>query len=85
MGMAVESFAKMLHESGREAVERGCTVAAENGLPKIFLDWNEVSENVREGRRIQARWLMGRIDMTPRDTKCGETVAEAARRGFHGK
>lgn len=56
----VEQLARELHEAGREAVERGATVAHANlGEPaRRFLEWPEISEEAREGRRIQARWLL---------------------------
>ena len=54
----VEKLAKELHEAGREAVEKGNTVAAGKfGDPsRKFLEWNEISESAREGRRTQARY-----------------------------
>jgi len=56
----IETLAKELHEAGREAVEKGATVAAEKFGEKAtrFMGWNEISEQAREGRRIQARYLV---------------------------
>ena len=51
----VESLAKELHEAGRKAVESGATVNPTGGR---FLEWDEISEHAREGRRIQARHLL---------------------------
>jgi len=58
----VESLARELHEAGREAVEKGATVAADKFGEKTrtFLSWDELTENAREGRRIQARYLLRR-------------------------
>lgn len=58
----VESLARDLHEAGREAVEKGATVAAAHHGEKTrtFLGWDEITEEAREGRRIQARWLLER-------------------------
>ena len=64
--MDVEKLAKELHEAGREAVEKGNTVAAGKfGDPsRKFLEWGEISESAREGRRTQARYLLGRFVIT---------------------
>jgi len=61
--MRIEELAKELHEAGREAVEKGATVAADHFGEKTrkFLSWEEISENAREGRRIQAMYLLRRI------------------------
>ena len=58
--MLVEYLAKELHEAGREAVERKKTVVASLGLktPNKFLEWDEINEDAKEGRRIQARYLL---------------------------
>lgn len=60
--MDVETLAMLLHEAGREAVEKGATVAAENlgDTARKFLEWGEISETAKEGRRIQARFLIAR-------------------------
>ena len=58
----IEVLAKDLHEAGREAVEKGATVAAEKHKDDekkcAFVEWNDISEHVKEGRRIQSRWLL---------------------------
>ena len=56
----VETLARELHESGREAVESGQTVAAQNfgDETRRFLEWHEISEKARDGRRVQARYLI---------------------------
>ena len=59
----VESLAKELHEAGREAVEAGATVAQEHHKGKAFpfIEWDDLTEHAREGRRIQARHLLGKF------------------------
>jgi len=61
MNVDVESLARELHEAGREAVMLGMVV---NNLGKPFLGWNEIPEHAREGRRIQARYLLNRFCIT---------------------
>ena len=56
----VETLAKELHEAGRQAVMAGATVAAEKFGEKTrsFIEWEDLSEQARKGRRIQAMWLL---------------------------
>ena len=63
--MFVEEFAKVLHEAGREAVTKGATVAAKNFGEKgrTFIEWEELSDEAREGRRIQARYILERFEV----------------------
>ncbi len=56
----VETLAKELHEAGRAAVESGATVNPTGGR---FLEWDEITEHAREGRRIQARHLLAKFDI----------------------
>ena len=60
MAITIEELAKVLHEAGREAVMKKKTVVASLGLktPNKFLEWDEISEDAKEGRRIQARYLI---------------------------
>ncbi len=51
-----EDLARMLHDAGREAVRRGLVVNRVPGQP--FLGWHEITEEAREGRRVQARYLL---------------------------
>lgn len=67
----VESIAKVLHEAGREAVEKGLVVNKVPGQP--FFSWEELTEVAREGRRIMARYLLDRFHLTPR------TVTDSSR------
>lgn len=55
----IEVFAKILHEAGREAVLNNKVVKMDgNPIGQIkFKEWNEITEDAREGRRIQARYL----------------------------
>jgi hypothetical protein len=66
--LSVEELARELHEAGREAVEKGATVAADHHGEKArtFLGWEEITENAREGRRIQARYLLERYVVCPK-------------------
>jgi hypothetical protein len=63
--VSVEEFAMALHEAGREVVLQGNTVAAEKfgDKSKTFIEWNDCSENVREGQRIQARYLLDKFSI----------------------
>jgi hypothetical protein len=85
MGVELETLARDLHEAGREAVVKGATVAAGSFGEKsrTFIEWDDLPDEAREGRRIQARWLASRYSITLKAPQHGETVAEAARRGFH--
>ena len=64
--MKVDELAKELHEAGREAVEKRKTVVASLGLktPSKFLEWDEINEDAKEGRRIQARYLLSKFNIT---------------------
>jgi hypothetical protein len=58
----IENLARNLHEAGRAAVLSNMVVK-KDGAPigKIkFLEWSEITEDAREGRRIQARFLLER-------------------------
>lgn len=63
--LGVEALAKELHEAGRAAVEQGQTVAAEKfGDPsRKFLEWDEITETARAGRRIQAAYLLAKFNI----------------------
>ena len=67
MSIDVESLAKDLHEAGRAAVEAGQTVAASKfgDQTRKFLEWDEISDQAREGRRIQAIYLLRKYTITP--------------------
>ena len=56
----VELLARELHEAGRAAVEAGNTVAAEKFGEKTrtFIEWKDMTDIAKEGRRIQARYLL---------------------------
>lgn len=58
----VEQLAKILHESGREAVEKRMIYRSD--LPvKPFAEWDELDENTKEGRRMMARFVRSRPDV----------------------
>lgn len=71
--MDVERLARILHESGRAAVEAGKVVNRIPGQP--FLGWDAITEDAREGRRMQARYLLEHLDIRDRsmgaDHECG--------------
>lgn len=54
----VESLARELHEAGRAAVEAGLVINKVPGQP--FFTWDEITEGAKEGRRVQARFLIAR-------------------------
>lgn len=60
-----EALAKELHEAGRSAVEQGATVAAENlgDKARTFMEWDEITETAKFGRRIQAIYLLQKYDI----------------------
>lgn len=66
--MNSEELARELHEAGREAVEKGATVAAAKfgDQSRRFMDWDEITEEARDGRRIQARYLLGKYIIAER-------------------
>ena len=71
--IGLEMLAMELHEAGRAAVEAGNTVAAEKfgETTRKFLEWNEITEPAREGRRIQAMYLLDRFEITRKpETEC---------------
>jgi hypothetical protein len=53
----VEELAKMLHESGREAVEK--RLVYRDNLPILpFCEWDALHEPAKEGRRVMARYML---------------------------
>jgi len=53
----IELLARVLHESGREAVERRLIYRSD--LPiRPFAEWNELTEDAQEGRRLMAKFLL---------------------------
>lgn len=67
--MEVEDLAQILHESGREAVLNN-KVVKKDGAPlgKIrFIEWSELTEDAKEGRRIQARFILNKCHIYLKD------------------
>lgn len=66
----VETLAKELHEAGHEAFMAGVTVAQEHHEDKVFpfIEWDDLTEQAKDGKRIQARYLIGKfnIELEPR-------------------
>lgn len=52
----IEALAKLLHESGRKAVETGNVVNKIDGQP--FYEWQELLPRAQEGRRLMAKFLL---------------------------
>jgi len=59
---SVEGLAGILHEAGREAVEKRKLVGKDSKITK-FLEWDEIDEDAKDGRRIQARYLLSRFNI----------------------
>jgi len=66
MVVKIEVLAQELHEARREAVLQN-KVHKKDGAPLgeiIFKEWHEISRDAREGRRIQARYLAKRYNIS---------------------
>lgn len=56
-----ETLARLLHESGRQAVEERKIYRSD--LPiKPFCEWDDLDENAKEGRRMMADYLLDHWD-----------------------
>jgi hypothetical protein len=58
--MDKETLARILHEAGRAAVLAN-KVVKKDGAPLgqiKFIEWNDLTEDAREGRRIQADYIL---------------------------
>ncbi len=66
--IGIEKIACEIHNSAREAVLTGATVAhdkfGENA--KNFTEWDDLTENAREGKRMQAKYLLERYYIIPK-------------------
>ncbi len=76
--MNVETLAQTLHEAGREAVERNLVVRNDVAR-RPFVEWADLTEEAREGRRLQARYLIGKgivteLNPEPAQKPAGLTV-----------
>lgn len=63
----IEEFAKVLHEGNREAVLAN-KVHKKDGasIGQIqFINWSDLSEDAREERRIQARYVLDQFSLVP--------------------
>ena len=63
--MTIDELARELHEAGRAAVEKGNTVAAEKfgEQTRTFIEWDALTTSAKEGRMIQARYLLRKYDI----------------------
>jgi predicted nuclease with TOPRIM domain len=62
----VEELAKLFHESGREAVLNN-KVLKPDGAPIgqiVFKEWDQITEDAREGRRIQSRFFLAKCNIS---------------------
>lgn len=78
----VEMLARELHEAGRKAFDAGTTVAQAQQKDKAFpfVEWDGLTEQAKEGKRIQARHLIKkfRIEL-PRGGERAESQASTAK------
>jgi hypothetical protein len=55
--VSLDRLARLLHESGREAVEKRKIYRSD--LPvKPFAEWDDLPEDAKEGRRMMAAYLL---------------------------
>lgn len=58
----IEAFARMLHESEREGVEK--KIVLYQKTYRKFMEWEQLTESMKEGYRIQAGYLMKHFNFT---------------------
>jgi hypothetical protein len=65
----IEELAQALHDSGREAFEKGATVAAAKFAEenRKYVEWDELPEQAKEGRRMQAKNLLVNYHIAARE------------------
>jgi hypothetical protein len=56
-GDLIEEFAMLLHESAREAVARNLLLNRDE-FARVFVEWPDLPDHAKEGRREQARYLV---------------------------
>ena len=62
-----EILARDIHEAQRGAVEKGKTLTRVLGsAPYPFIEWDDLPEKAKEGRRIQAVYLLNKYNITPK-------------------
>ena len=77
-----ELLARDIHEAQREAVEKGKTLTRALGsAPYPFIEWADLPEKAKEGRRMQAVYLLKRYSITP---KVGGDKDDPERNGSDG-
>lgn len=62
----LEAFSRDIHESARALVEKGLSAAQSEGKSFPFKEWDELSDKVREGIRLQALYLLGSYSIVRR-------------------
>lgn len=86
---ALDSFAAVLavvyHESGRQSVATGETLAASAGQAKPFTEFYDLRPDVQRGRELTARGLLERFRFTSRqaDQEVTSTGLVEVARGIH--
>ena len=68
-----ETLAREIHEAQREPVAKGKTLTRALGsAPYPFIEWHDLPEKAKEGRRMQAVYLLKRYNITPKVAGEGE-------------
>lgn len=88
----VEALAKLLHESGRAAVEQGMVfMKGPDITPRPFAEWADLPEDAKIGRRMMAAYVIERaaevIDLlllaVPQERPVVEKLLDAVRAYFN--
>ncbi len=62
-----EILARDIHEAQRKMVAQGKTLTRALGSePYPFIEWDDLPERAKEGRRIQAVYLLSKYTITPK-------------------
>lgn len=80
-----ETLAKEIHESYREPLRKNLVIRKPDS-PFKFIDWDDLEEDVKEGRRESARFLLSKFKMEANSiskTACYKTNIEAAEAVIH--
>ncbi len=65
--VGIDRLAKAIHEAQRECVEQGKTLTRALGSPPYpFIEWNDLPEQAKEGRRMQAQYLLNLYHIIPK-------------------
>ena len=62
-----ETLARDIHEAQRNPVEKGKTLTRALGSePYPFIEWEDLPDKAKEGRRMQAQYLLKKYHITPK-------------------